>query len=344
MGKLKARVDSFAELCVEDYRFSPGAPEGPQFCSIDNEDLKADEWSSSLVGLSLWDPAALRRYEHIFTPWGRQQLLQHLGTRERWFGFVPVEQQIEELQQRVCAFDGYRIRCMRTLDFDDVRVIRGMVSNSYGDIPDTTVVDALFKSMGEGSAVISQYSEKTDRALYAYVCRPDERIGIPDTTFWGVPGVVVQNSEVGYASLRMRPMIFTTGAIVLEGGSVMRRIHRGAAKDLEKAFSEAMQVAEQIWSDVNTKISKLQAQLYTTEDEALDGITAMMLRAKAKKSFALAARNAYKRANNTIHTGAAVLEAVLQAAAEATGDGLHADAAYDAAAVAGGVLFHLLSR
>lgn len=276
---------------------------------------------------------------YAFTKWSRSQLLSHLGTRPKWFETVMRAQEVAELNIRLHALRHFMFRTMKSFDSDDLRLVRGIVSSKYADLPDTSIMKALIELMPEGHAVAA-YSGKTDRAFYVYAITED-KIGIPGTNFYGFPGVVLMNSEVGYTSLWIIPMLYLADygvPIVMKKQAVLRRIHRGDIANLTKRFEEALQKTKVLWGSFEEKLSKLRTITYSSEDVAVAAMTSMLESAGSSGLFIHRCEGAYRRAAHVVHDAFRVFDAIL-ANVKAEND---QDAAYVSAELAGAVLMQLL--
>lgn len=274
---------------------------------------------------------------YVFTDWSRSQLLSLLGTREKWFTHVTKQQEAEELNQRAHVLSNYRIKLMKFPGGDGVRVVRGVVSNAYADISNVDIMKALTSVMPNGYCVAND-SGQTDRAFYAYIIT-DSKVEIPGTGFSGYSGVVVKNSEVGYTSLWLVPIIWFPrfkGILSFKSEAALRRIHRGSI-DLNEKFVEALEAVKGLWGDLSARTLSLQKTKYQDEAEAIQAITSTMERVGADRAFAYRCEQIYKASHNTSHTGLTLLEAVLKALSESNNQ----DLTYDRSELAGALLFHI---
>ncbi len=332
------RVRAYADLCCPDYAYSGSDDRNLQFIRMDVEQHADVPNAPDEVGMLLADKGHVYLHPHMFTKWSRNQLLSHMGTREKWFGSVDLDIQADELNRRLHTFEGYRFRTMRVM-YSDVRVVRGLVSSRYGDIPDTRIMEILEKLLPEGWA-IRALSGKTDRALYVYAITRDE-VHIPKTTFKAFPGVVVKNSEVAYSSLWVYPMLYVprhASALVLQRNAVLRKVHRGQAKELEKEFKDAMDEVSGSWGTLDQRLDKLRKVFFASEDEALAKMRELLLSAGASKSFALRCKRTYEAAGHQSHTGLTVCEAILEQVSAETDK----NDAFTHATTAGAVLLKLI--
>lgn len=333
---MKEKVEAYASRCEPDFVYTEEETRDFHFEVIDLSEWTGDDGGELLVGARMRAPGDLLDEPpgvYLFTPWSRHQLLSHLGTREKWFRQVSLETQAKELNERRHTFHKRMFRAMRS--HEGIRIIRGMVSSRYADIPDPTILDALCQRLPGGKYVVP-LSGKTDRALYVYALT-EEKITIPNTSFEAHPGVVVKNSEVGYTSLWMIPMLYLPslgGAAVLERHEVLRKTHRGSHRDLQGKFTAALTEASGLWGDVETKLRKLRLITYPTEERALEAMTSIITRCGGPKWFAHYCRLQYQRAKHATHTGMGIFEAVVETSASRTDKNV----IYDTGAVAGGVL------
>lgn len=332
---LKDSVETFAARCVPDYipatyaDISFRAVQPLEILGYDDDDVPA------YVGLvTKGDTGAT----HLFTDWARGQLLSALGVRRKWFSAVSREQEAAELTLRAENLTSFRIRAMRT-EVDGIRMLRGLVSHSYADIPDTTILQQLCAALPGGSMVTAP-SGKTDRALYAYVLA-DMDISMPGGPVVR-PGLVVVNSEVGYTSLWVRPILWVPSmkaVAVMTMTPLLRRIHRGSDVDLQSAFTTVLEDARKYWGSLPEMLEKLAKVVFQTDAEAAEALYQVVLRAKGAKQFANDCRVNYVAHQYTTHTGVELFETLLRVANK-TSD---RDSRFDAASVAGATL-HYLTR
>lgn len=281
-------------------------------------------------------------HDHMLTPWSWQQLHSHVGVRKKWFQVVMPEQRVKELQARLPVFEGFMVRTMRTSDTPDLHLVRGLVSSRYGDIPDTDILAALIKSMGDDGHAVRYHTGKTDRALYVYAVT-GEILGVPGTKLQALPGVVIRNSEVGFTSLWAIPMLYfpsSRTSVVFERDKVFRRIHRGSAGDLKADFDQAISTISRMWGPLTEKLRRLVTITFHTQEDAINKMTDAITASGGSKLFALRCAQKYAAAGNNAHSGLTIFGAVEDyVSSMGTVD---KNAVYSRAAVAGGVLMWLL--
>jgi len=335
---LADQVEAFAAQCLPDFVYTESETRELKFIETDLSNYlggRIDE----IATISMKEGDTVYRY--AFTKWSRGQLLNHLGTREKWFNTVTRVQEVDELNKRSHALRNFRLRTMKSYDSDELRLIRGIVSRQYSDIPDTSIMTALTEVMPEGF-VVRRFSGKTDRAFYAAAVT-GEKVSIPNTSFEGHPGVVVRNSEVGYTALTLTPMIFMPAYglhgtfLVLKKKCTLKRIHRGALKDLSEKFQEALDKAKIVWGPLNDKLRKLGQIAYLTEDDAVEKMTAMLDSVRADGLFIDGSARTYRSKQHVVHHALHVFEAIL---GNVAGD--DQDGAYTNAEMAGAVLLNLI--
>jgi hypothetical protein len=333
MTTLSGKVSDFADLCLPDTLYTTHNPSTLSFTSVNLGEILGDPDQPDTVGLLTFDGEP---QTHIMTKWSRSQLLSIVGTKEKWFHAVTRRQEAEELNLRLSSLYDHRVRTMRT-HFGDLRVVRGIVSKFYGDIPDTEVMKVMLELMPEGYAVRG-LSDKTDRAFYVYALA-DTMIGIPGTRFHGFPGVVVKNSEVGYTSLWVVPTLFLPGyrkAIVFEKQVLLRRIHRGSYESMKAEFEEAMQKAAAVWSDIAKSTVALAQIVFPDADTAISRMKTLIAECGGTKQMAHNCELKYQAHGHVLHTGQTIFSAILEVT-----EGLDADEAYTESVVAGAVLWRL---
>jgi hypothetical protein len=344
LTELRDSVTQDADHHHPDIIYEPGSSAHSMlFQALDMKKV-IDEYELDEVGLAIetdrQDPARYAKHPYMFTRWSRSQLLSFFGVREKWFSFVDLERQASELNARLSALGGYRIRTMRP--FDDafpIHIVRGIVSAEYADIPNVSVMETLTALLPEDNTqVLRSYSGITDRAFYAYICNA-EPIAIPNTTFRAYPGVLVRNSEVGHTSLSITPILVTgTGQpVVLKDRVLFRRVHRGRDLDLESMFSSAMNKCAAIWQDMGMKIPALASKMYPDADAAVTAMSRLLTRVGARKDFIARCETQYRR-RNTPHNALGVFEAISDVCSVTT----DRDENYELSAIAGAVLFRLV--
>lgn len=336
LTSLAKRVEDFAARCLPDFIYSDAETRDMAFVELDIAPFLGDTRPDVIAALSMRTDDVM---PYAFTKWSRSQLLSHLGAREKWFETVTRAQEVVELNVRLHALRGFMFRTMKSFDSPDLYLVRGIVSSKYADLPDTAIMASLIELMPGGYA-ISGYSGKTDRAFYVYALTAD-KIGIPGTSFSGFPGVVLKNSEVGFTSLWVIPMIYLADygvPVVFKKQAVLRRIHRGDIANLTSKFEEALQKTKVLWGPLEEKLSKLRTITYPSEDAAVSSMREMLESAGSEKLFQHRCEAKYRSAAHPVHDAFKVFEAIL-ANVKAEED---QDAAYISSELAGGVLMQLI--
>lgn len=333
LAVLLQRVQAFNDLCLPDYHCQlPAIHEEMRFVALD-----LDAHPGGLRGEEI--SIRINSEDHLFTEWSRLQLLEHLGTREKWFKRVTLEDQARELTRRVHTFDRHRLRRMRSSE--DINFIRGLVSEKYADIPDLEVMKALHATMPDGECVRA-YSGKSDKAFYAYTMMRTTRLGIgKDLT--GYPGAIIKNSEVGATALIVIPFFLVVHdggfmrPVALRKQALLRKIHRGQYAELRHALHQALVELQSVWGPLQKRLDGLMAKSFATEQDALDRLSTVLTSMHLTKRFIAKCTTTYSAAKNTAHNGLALFTAVLTA-----GTATDVDSRYDSAEVAGYLLLHLL--
>lgn len=336
LTSLAKRVEDFASLCLPDFVYTDAETRDMAFIELDLARFVGGSRIEMVTALSMNDGRAM---PYAFTRWSRSQLLSHLGAREKWFETVTRTQEVAELNVRLHALRNFMFRTMQSFDSPDLYLVRGIVSSKYADLPDTAVMKSITELMPEGY-VVSSYSGKTDRAFYAYAITAD-KIGIPGTSFSGFPGVVLKNSEVGFTSLWVVPMLYLADygvPVVFKKQSVLRRIHRGDVANLTKRFEEALQNTKVIWGPIEEKLARLRTITYSSEDTAVAAMRDMLEISGAEKLFQHRCEAKYRSFSHTVHDAFKVFEAVLANVKAEDNQ----DDAYVSSELAGGVLMQLI--
>ncbi len=329
---MQSRVEAYANQCLPDFYYSKSVETHLVF-AVDRPHSDIEH-----VVCAIREDGGNSMPLYHLTEWSRLQLLSHLGTKEKWFEWVSKDVQAHELNIRLPLLHGRVFRTVRDEVDPNSRVVRGIVSNRYTDIPDTTILETLATLM-PGAQVLKAISGQTQRALYVFAMR-DEPFELPGTTFHGFPGVIIRNSEVGFTSLWAVPTLWFPHyrhPIVLAQEPLLRRTHRGTV-DLAQELQDALQKAKATWDSQREKLRRLAEIVFPDEVTTLDAIRALILKCAGTARMSERVCSFYKAKHHHTHTGAGVLDAMLEhlQVEEDT------DASYDAAAIAGAVLVNLL--
>jgi hypothetical protein len=261
MTELVSQVEARTALYLPDYVYTSRADlDDVNFASIEDREL----WKLPDSELVYSESVILRVKGdspddacNVVTSWSRHQILQAVGTKEKWFRAVDRRQEAAELNLRRSCMQPFRLRRTRTQE-DHILVLRGIVSPSYADISDLDVVRSLSRVMPHGTA-LRQHTGLSDRAFYAYVfAKNDLWVSSPigDRCF---PGLIAKNSEVGFTSLQLIPFMFFPNfgrhgvSVVLERDAVLRQVHRGKTIELQALFDAAVKRVSTVWADVKTQ-------------------------------------------------------------------------------------------
>ena len=338
MTTLATKVEEFAARCHPDKLYSATAFDDVSFVAVDQADLLNDPGLGTVTGLVLKEGRS--HHIHLFNPWSRNQLLSTVGTKEKWFAPVTREQEAVELNLRRATLLKHRFRTMSAVD-SSVRLLRGIVSDVYGDIPDTDIMKVMLDLMPDGHAV-KHLSAKTDRALYVHALS-DKKIGIPGTKFHGYPGVVIKNSEVGFTSLWVIPILYMPEyrlSAVFERHVLLRRTHRGTMSEMKDQFDDALTRASVVWKETGSRMAQLTKVKFADEDAAKAELRRIIIECGGSKLLAHRAEQAYHaHAQSSAlpkHDGSTILNALLEVVEKTD-----ADDAYLQAAVTGAVLWRL---
>jgi len=277
---------------------------------------------------------------YMFSDWSRSQLLQHLGTREKWFRHVSAEQQASELNIRRTALADYRLRLMKLPATDELRMVRGMVSREYAEISNTDAVKALISAAGNNSACVDLHQYESDRAFYVYALLNDETVRLPETDIQFRVGVVLKNSEVGYSALLLAPFLWRDGmrsTLIPLQHTKYRRIHRGSVTDMQSTFKEAVQNISALWGNYQAGVEALGKVTYATKDECATTLDSVLTKAGSRRALIHRSLELLGKINTPQYTAAHILEAVLNAIEEI----MEPDAQHDASAIAGALYVSL---
>ena len=180
------------------------------------------------------------------TPWSKQQLAWRLGISwGRWFDGINPGLRADEVNRRLARDPGVlRVKTATAAgdDGESVATLRGFVTPSYTTIPDAVVARAILEALpGESLSVVRHTT--TDRTS-SYVVRVGAtlHLGGPAQVGDVTGGLIVRNSDVGYASLvvaaHVTRLACTNGLLVSEDRPIVRRAHRTFNLEvLKKALS-----------------------------------------------------------------------------------------------------------
>jgi len=278
---------------------------------------------------------------HILSEWAERQLYTHFGVRPKWFSYVESPQQAMELNLRLHSTPNHKFRTLRAPEADFF-MVRGFVSPVYADVPDTKILDSLLKAFGGADrARVIPGAGKTDQCLYAHVISADA-VALPTASGGVFAGLTVMNSEVGYTSVRVVPVMYWDwcGLVVpIPSGKLFKRIHRGNFDNLVEDFSAAMEANKRYVGDVSDMMKALEGVVFPAEDDAADAMYRAIVSARGTRGFAQSCKTAYSHGQFRVHNGVTIVETVAKVAAEA----LTQDEQFTLASIAGAVAVHLAS-
>lgn len=335
---LKTRVDQFSDLCFPDFIYLNDETKGLTFEVLPCPDT---DDGSRCTGLIINDDK-LGALPYYLSDWARSQLYSHLGARKKWFNSVSYETQAHELNERRHTLHGRMFRTMRPVETNEVapfRIVRGLVSSTYGDIPDGIIMDT-FLALLPGAQVLRYHSGRTDRAFYAHLIT-GEAAALPGATLQVYPGLSVKNSEVGYSSLWLTPTFYVPRygtPVIFEKECLLRRTHRGEMADMVQAFQTALSELAAFWHGLPERLAALADRIFSDEDTAVARMRQLVDRVGGSKLFAYRAEQHYRAMKHQVHSGDTIYESILAHAGRAEDK----DEGYNRAAIAGAVLLHLL--
>ena len=342
LSALKTTVSEYAKCFLPS--LINGGPKDLLFVDIYVDDYFGNEDNPTYaqeVGFVLsGHEGAGRPPVHLTTPWSRSQLLRHMGTKEKWFSSVPHAVQADEFNARRHLFDGQILKLMRDpmAKDSDVRVVRGLVSQYYKDIPNTLVMELLLESAGDCSASAA-WSGISDRAFYCAMVVDQPLPGMfGESTMY--PGAIIRNSEVGSTSLWVVPALhFPAFGVVVPAESLgtYRRAHRGKNLDIVGEFSSVIHNLSNLWLPVVEKLKQLESLGLPNELAALD--LAEKVATGAPKYLIHRIKQIYKKHHHPKHNAAQVLDAALEACRDTLPT---LDLKYVRGALAGSIMLHLI--
>jgi len=136
------------------------------------------------------------RGELHLNSWSRSQFSALLGLRwDRWFAEASPAERSEEVNRRLRRARG-SVR-VRSSTGDDGAVIRAVLSPTYEAVPDSTIAATLLRVLGDLRVTRSAVTDMST-SFVIEVGEPLKKGGIVGTLHGGL---VVRNSDVGYAAL-----------------------------------------------------------------------------------------------------------------------------------------------
>lgn len=153
----------------------------------------------ALADLAMGEDGAIRvpgRGDHLLNDWSRSQLSNVLGLRwDRWFAEASNIERAEEVNRRLRRARGHaRVRTGKAAEGP---VIRALVSPTYEAMPDSTIAATLLRVLGDLRVSRSAITEMST-SFVVEVGEPLKKGGVVGTLHGGV---LVRNSDVGFASL-----------------------------------------------------------------------------------------------------------------------------------------------
>lgn len=176
-----------------------------------------------------------------------QHLAEKLGIPANYYRRMQAEAP-ELLEKNINAWFEKSARdkqsLIRTFEFSDNRIARGMLSDRYGIIDNYDVLFAALSAITEsGVKVDIRESNVTDKRLYINIVAPNIEVQ-SETALRGylrdsavgngiITGLSITNSEVGFGSYEIRPRAFVkkcSNGLIIKDDS-FRRVHLGGKMD-----------------------------------------------------------------------------------------------------------------
>jgi Domain of unknown function (DUF932) len=215
----------------------------------------------------------------MMTAWAKKQLASRLGiTWNRWFEGIDPGLRADEVNRRLARDEG-TIRAKTTIgagpEAESVATLRGFVSTSYATIPDSVVAQAVLEELRMGDPRIVRHTT-TDRTT-SYVVRIGApfHVGGPAQVGDVVGGLIVRNSDVGYASLvialHLTRLVCKNGMVVAENKTLIHRAHRRIdISDLTEKLALGLQ-------DVPARLQRAGRALERSGHHSVDHIEAALV-------------------------------------------------------------------
>lgn len=167
------------------------------------------------------------------TPWSKKQLASRLGVRwNRWFEGIHPERRASEINRRLEHDSGVvrvKTECAPGED-GAVGVLRGFVSPTYTTVPEALVAQAILDELRQGDPKILRASQTDRSTSYVVQVGSPFHVGGPARVGDVVGGLLIRNSDVGYASLvvalHLTRLACSNGMVVAENTTIVRRAHR----------------------------------------------------------------------------------------------------------------------
>jgi hypothetical protein len=168
------------------------------------------------------------------TPWAKKQLASRLGIKwDLWFDGIDPKLRADEVNRRLSRDSG-KVRVKTAVgageDAESVATLRGFVSTSYATIPDALVGQAILEELRAGDPKVMRRTATDCTTSYVVRVGAPFHVGGPAQVGDVVGGLLVRNSDVGYASLvialHVTRLVCKNGMVVAENKSIIHRAHR----------------------------------------------------------------------------------------------------------------------
>jgi hypothetical protein len=173
------------------------------------------------------------RGSFVLSTWARKQLATRLGVVfDRWFEGIEPQLRASEINRRLLRHTGgVRVKTNAVgARADSSGTLRALVSPGYTTIEDGAVARALLDRLGPVDPPLVRH-DVTDRTTsYVVQVGPSLRLTGPARVGEVRGGVLVRNSDVGFASLviwaHLTRCVCSNGMMVTEDAPILHRAHR----------------------------------------------------------------------------------------------------------------------
>gem|GEM_PF-1102117 len=213
------------------------------------------------------------------TPWAKKQLASRLGIQwDRWFDGIDGKLRADEVNRRLSGDDG-KLRLKTTLgagdDAESVATLRGFVSTSYATISDSTVAQTVLEELRAGDSRLVRHSTTDCTTSYVVRIGAPFHVGGPAQVGDVVGGLLVRNSDVGYASLvialHVTRLVCRNGMVVAQDKAIIHRAHRRIdMEDLKQKLATGLR-------DLPSRIQRAARALERSAHHRVESVEAAMV-------------------------------------------------------------------
>jgi hypothetical protein len=182
--------------------------------------------------------------EYALTPWTKKQLAGRLGVSwDRWFDGIDPAMRADEINRRLGRDSGtVRLKTSVVAETGGADgTLRGIASTTYSTIPDEMIAGTVLAAIG-GAGRLLRHAVTDRTTTYVVQIGSPFQLGGPARVGDVVGGLLIRNSDVGYASLiialNLTRLVCTNGMTVAEQKTIVHRAHRRIdGADLKKRLA-----------------------------------------------------------------------------------------------------------